>query len=464
MTTENLLEELAVDDSPTAVTELLASDFEQVGARVSASPTRFIDEIPLITPWSAPVLSLELELEHLIGAGVLDVAPPNAEITAAHDLKRKLRRLPKALRRRVELLRTTWHRAHLADLIELELQVRVEPSTFRDIAIPGELLMHSYVPEIHRRVALRALAADASFLRDLDDEASKVKADGHLVRLFGGTPRALPKLTSCEVPQEGVWKAESWVGLAMSSMPEAIPEEVVVALAQRTLSRYPRRTVRRKGLSQRILHWGAMHSTFSVALTAVAPGRSDIETYEVDTLGQAQSVPCVKWRSNALPRDVRFDLALVHLPPPGEQANNIRARYKDLADPAGSELHLADIGRLGPRKWRIRLFKVLREILGRVQLSGEVALVLPTSVRTVTRLGKHSEWGYAPRPELIDGISEFLRELGWRVTRDIEIIEQNPQAQPFFVHRRCTWRLMLVAHNDSPVAPTRGSNVEDVFL
>jgi hypothetical protein len=405
-----------------------------------------------------------LELEHLVGGGVLDLVAPPGEINDARSLERKVRRLPTVLRRPIDSLRTTWHREHLFELVEKEVRIRAGLGKFEEITVPGEIFTQAYLPEIHRREALQAVAADGKFVHLLEKEAVRLKADGHVVRLFGSLPRALPALPACLVPQGNVWRAESWLGLANSSMPESIPEEVVAALAQRTLLRCPPQGGKGYAATRRLLHWGALHSTLAAALIATAPERRDVAVYEVDTVGQTPALPSVQWRSVALPANVRFDLALVHLPPPGVDANNIRNRYKNLAMPAGTEAHIEDIGRLGPRKWRRQVHKLLREILSKVVSGGEVALVLPTSVRTVVRRGRYAEWGYSPHVELTAGITELLAQEGWQTARDLEIIELNPQPQPFFVARRCTWRFMLVSRTQTGSSLNKGPNVEDVVL
>jgi hypothetical protein len=448
----------------TEVDGLVDNDFEQLVFNVDAPELlpRFVDDASVLTPWAPPQLDMELQLDHLIGGGVLDVLSPPAVVSEIRVLNRQIRRLPETLRRSIESLRTSWHRARLFELVEKEMKMRGGTSSLRELELPGELFTHSYVPEIYRRAALRKLAMDTNFMRTLETEAATTKMEGHLVRLFSGGPRRLPELPQCTIPEHGVWKAESWLGLALSSMPEAIPEEVVTALAQRALLRYP--AGRRRAARRRILHWGALHSTLAVAIEALAPDRSELEVYEVDTVGQTPPMPRVRWRSTALPVEGTFDQALIHLPPPGESANNLRNRYKNLALPKGNELQIEDIGRLGPRKWRRRTFKLLREVLARVKREGEVALVLPTSVRTVTRQGRHSEWGYSGRTELTDGVTELLAEQGWHVTRDLDVVEMNPQPQPFFVTRRCTWKLMLASRRQADVPFTDSPSVEDVFL
>lgn len=441
-------------------------DFEQVIFEVDepVPPTRLVDNVPHFSPWTAPKLSLELEFDHLLGGGVLDLVPPAAEINEARSLERKLRRLPKALRRPIESLRTMWHRESLFALVEKEVKIRAGLEKFEEITVPGEIFTQAYLPEIHRREALHAAAADRKFVRLLKKEALRLKADGHVVRLFGSLPRALPALPPCLVPQGGVWRAESWLGLANSSMPESIPEEVVAALAQLTLLRCPARGGRKNSTTRHLLHWGALHSTLAAALIATAPERDDLAVYEIDTVGQTPALPSVRWRSVALPANVNFDLALVHLPPPGVDANNIRNRYKNLALPTGTEVRIEDIGRLGPRKWCRRVHKLLREVLCRVVPEGQVALVLPTSVRTVVRRRRYPEWGYSPCTDLTDGITELLAQEGWQTVRELEIIELNPQPQPFFITRRCTWRFMLAKRSQTGSPLSQGPNVQDVSL
>lgn len=442
------------------------ADFEKIIFDVTEPipPTRLVDTVPNFTPWAPPDLPLELQLDHLIGGGVLDILAPPGESNDARSLDRKLRRLPKVLRRPIQSLHTTWHREDLFALVEKEVKIRAGLAKFEEITVPGEIFTQAYLPEIHRRSALLAAAGDRAFVRVLEKEALRLKADGHVVRLFGSLPRSLPALPACPLPHGGVWGAESWLGIANSSMPESMPEEVVAALAQRTLLRCPVRGGKRNSTTRRLLHWGALHSTLAAALIAAAPDRRDLAVYEVDTVGQTPALPCVRWRSAALPTEGSFDLALVHLPPPGVDANNIRNRYKDLALPTGTEVHIEDIGRLGPRKWRRRAHKLLREVLCRVLPEGEVALVLPTSVRTVVQRGRYAEWGYAPSAELTDGITELLAQEGWQTVRDLEIVELNPQPQPYFVTRRCTWRFMLATRSQTGSLLNQASNVEDVFL
>lgn len=404
--------------------------------------TRLSLDAPAIKPWTPPY-SEALELERLFGGPARGLMLDEDERHDEHTSQR-LRRLPAALRGILRSLKSDYRKRELLQRIEQTARARANRSLFREVEIPGVLETEYYLPEIHRRAELERLASDPAFRRDLEEHLATIKEQGHLVRLFASWPRPLPQFPDCPVSMASLWETESWMGLADSAMPESLPEEAVVALAQRAWHRLAHGRRYTLGTPEpRLLHWGALNSTFTIALMACAPGPWTASVDEIDTVGQPQSIPWVRSRLPTLTQPGPYDYAIVHLPPPGEGANNFRNRYKNLPSPVVDELSLADLGRLGPRKWRKRARTLLKEIVAHLSASAEVALIVPTSVRIIERAGRYPRWAYEKRESLAEGFGVLLESLGWRLQQKIDIVEINPLQQPLFETRRCTWQLIL---------------------
>jgi len=401
----------------------------------------------VVERWEPPALPLDIELQHLLGGISLDVMPAPTEVPSDRAIAGRIRRLPSPLRNLFKNLKDHGHRSTLIDAIASGVRERVGLENTKYVDVPGDIFKTAYVPEVHRRAALARMAKDAQFLASLRREITRVKHDGHLINTYGGPPRLASQLPVSQIPRIGPWKAESWLGLATSSLPESLPEEVVVALAQRAWRRF-RNWGRHRRPAGRVLHWGALNGTFAFALQALAPRGVTLVIDEVDTVGQEQSRSWKGPRSSALHENQRdYDLIVMHVPPPGSGANQLRNHYKDLASPTKHERSVEDMGRRGPRKWRRALQRLLTDLAPRLKADGELCLILPTSVRVAPQILGYPQWGYEPSAELLAGIVEPLINTGLTPIVDLEVDEVNPLEQPFFRARRCPWRLVILSRN-----------------
>lgn len=427
-------------------------DFDEVelhdadGFQVDDSPLPFDLSGPNLERWAPPPLPFDVEMDHLIGGDVLGILPTNPQDGETRDLDREIRRLPRLLGSIVRTLSDAPHRADLVAFIGREVRKAAALTALRYVDVPGAVYKTSYLPEIHRRAALTRLATDTAFVNQLKTRVEQIKRRGHLMNTYGGSSVAIPELPLCSVPAVGPWHAESWLGLSTSSLLEAMPEEVAVAVAQRTWRRYSQLKGRsRMQPAGRVLHWGALNGTLAFALHITAPLGLTLMIHEVDTVGQPQSREWLGERFTRLPVHGEYDLVVVHIPPPGEGANHIRNLYKDLAGPPAGDVHLEDLGRRGPKKWRRSVLKLIKEVTPRLKASGELVLLLPTAVRTAPMVNGYPQWGYEPRADLLTGIVELLKEAQLSVVADVDVVEINPINQPYFVDRRCPWRFVIAS-------------------
>jgi len=417
---------------------------------IDDSPLPFDLAGPDLERWAPPSLPFDVEMDHLIGGEVLEILPTNSQDGEARDLEREIRRLPRQLGSIARALNDVSHRAALVGAIDGEVCKAAAPTALRYVEVPGVIYKASYVLEIHRRAALTKLAMDAAFVDKLKCRVDQIKRQGHLVNTYGGSPVSIPELPSCAVPSVGPWNAESWLGLSTSSLPEAMPEEIAVAIAQRTWRRFSHHGGRaRRPRLARVLHWGALNGTLAFALQSTAPRGRTLVIHEVDSVGQPQSREWKGQRFRGLPVHGEYDLVVVHVPPPGEGANHIRNRYKDLAGPPDGDVHLEDLGRRGPRKWRRSVLKLIKEVTPRLKANGELVLLLPTAVRTAPAINGYPQWGYEQRADLLTGIVELLVEAQLSVVADVDVVERNPINQPYFVDRRCPWRFVIASLDSS---------------
>lgn len=445
MTDGKPLDDLAGDFDEAAFIEA----FEELGGDgpVDGLPLQLDPTGPALERYMPPPLPFDVEMDHLVGGDVLTILPSNPQDRGTRDLDREILRLPRSLGSIVRSLKNGHHRCELAGFIERAVRKAVPPDATSDVEVPGAIYKTSYVLEIHRRAALTKLAADAAFITDLKSRVDLIKRQGHLVNTYGGPPSMLPELPACAVPPTGTWNAESWVGLSTSSLPEAVPEEVAVAIAQRTWRGHHLNGRARKHPVGRVLHWGALNSTLAFALVATAPRGLTLEIDEVDTVGQPRSSEWRGRRTTTLPKAGEYDLVVVHAPPPGEGANHIRNLYKAMNSQPEGDLHLEDLGRRGPRKWRRGLLRLISQIMLRVKSGGELVLLLPMAVRTAPRVDGFVQWGYEPRLNLLEGVVDLLSNRGFGILADLEVVEKNPISQPFFLERRCPWRFVIASRS-----------------
>lgn len=392
---------------------------------------------------------------------VLDILPePPSEFAFQHmETKARLGELPDSIRHIVGTLRTDFLRFVALDWIEARIEHEAMAAGAHKQAVgwAGDLETTWYVPAIWRHRILRSLAGNQEFVRDLRALVTTAIEQSHQHRVWRSWPRPLPKrLPVTRLPASGFVNVESWVGLGTETLPETSPEGLLVLLARRMWRAHRGTTnvCRKRRSVGSALHVGAMGSTFTLALIATAPKGLRWDVCEVDTIGEPLSIPWVKWRSNARPetRDVAlmklkpYRVALIHVPPPGVNANQIRNRMKDLlpdADNVEAQRSLRDIGRLGPRKWKKELRKTVKAVTKLLDPSAELFLLLPRAVRTTRPKDRHVEWCYQPDAGLLGSVRELLLHEGLSIEVDVEVTERNPMRQPFFGFERCPWSLII---------------------
>jgi hypothetical protein len=239
------------------------------------------------------------------------------------------------------------------------------------------------------------------------------------------------------IPAEGSWSAEAWIGLSTSCVPEAVPEEVLVAIALRQwLSRQGVTRARASGPGHgRVLDWGAPDSHLALALLGTRPSG---HTVKIDSIGpEGASAPWER-RLASFPRNERYDLVFLHPP-----AASARAFGPPCAANDHHEVYAQDLARADPDTWRMRLFDVVRTAGSLVAPAGEMVLFLPTEVRGGGRPHRRARWGYMRRRGLLDGARELLTQLHLEVTTDVTVHEHNGVTQPLCRHNTCVWRLVI---------------------
>lgn len=378
-----------------------------------------------------------------------------------HQLaKAQLRELPQSLRAIVGRLRTDTLRLQVLEWVEARIESEaIEASNFKvGRGWSGSLQTTAYVPAIWRRRILRALAASPEFVRDLRQNVEDAIADAHDMRSWSDWPRPLPAaVPTATLPSSGAIVVDSWVGLGSETLPEAAPEALLMTLARRAWRPY-RHAAQARGrkVVGWALHWGAMAGSFGIALMATAPLGFRWNLSEIDTIGSPRSLPWVRWRSDRLPtshdlptlRPYRF--ALVHVPPPGDGANQIRNRLKDLGTHEDMQRRLQDVGRLGPHKWRRAVARSIKEVMSSLDPQGELALLLPTAQRVNQGTTGTNGWGYEHDASLLEGLTKILESGGLQAVVDIEVTEKNAVSVPFFGLARCPWRLLIARPHRQP--------------
>jgi hypothetical protein len=440
------LGDAAASESDERAVAVVEREVGEVGSLLHAR--RLVPPAVDAEPWAPPPREPIVDIEEAVGSPVDGLLPDEesefAEPAFASVRERELvRGYPPRIRAAFRGVRSARLRSKLVRLVEDELLRRAKAAgCVREMAVPGEVSKR-YVPGIHRRRLLGRLASDGASVARLRNVASRDKRACHLVALFG-SPSALPvDLPDCRPPSRGgKWRADSWLGLASSSMVESAPEGVLVGVAQRFWRSW------RSRRPPVVLNWGAGPSTFALALMATAPRGMTAHIVEVDTVGQPQGIPWVKYRAARVPDAPRsYDLILAHVPPPALGANHVRNSYKDVPHAAAheSQTHASDIGRLGPRKWCERAARLVRQVAALARPGAEVVMLLPLAVRTTARAGESArvEWRYEPAPEHADRVVAALKACGMAVILDLAVEELNPVPQPFFAARRCPWRCVV---------------------
>lgn len=408
------------------------------------------------------------------------------------ELRRRLKELPEKTSKVLRSVRSDAIREDLLDLVD----ERVAGSAKRELAFEHDLETFAYIPAVDRRRVLRDL--DDALFQELRAKARAKKARAHVERVYQGWPKScVPKdLPHITIPASGTWEVPSWLGLGTAPHLESKPEGWAVAVAKRFWEPEDGDLDFEEDLRTKlVLDHGAGPSTMALALWAAAPpekrdaedlvpsegppqetGERDhegrvlladpppttvqapVEIHEVDTVGQAASIPWVECRSSVVPtqkdlegglfgkrrpkKPCSYDLVVLHIPPPsGPRANNLRNRYKDLGEGKKVQIQrgLMDIGRLGPKRWLEELPKVVREVLPLTAPDGVVALLLPLAVRVKEGRG----FGYRPQPEVLEGVTEILTDHGLVIESDTVLKEANPLPQPFVGKTRCPWRSII---------------------
>src|SRR5690606_37966179 len=97
---------------------------------------------------------------------------------------------------------------------------------------------------------------------------------------------------------------------------------------------------------------------------------------EVEIMGEPSTVPTVRYRSET-PLGDRYRHLVIQLPPPCIGRGGYRDTDKDRGHRGTDEDKLTDIGRMGSKRWKKSLKRLLRKLLQLLDRSGEAFVVVP---------------------------------------------------------------------------------------
>lgn len=344
----------------------------------------FLDSIPdpgtpalesVVTPsirFSRGVPGTHGEWTHLL-------PPPRSEWETERQLQRVvIKKLPRPIRKLVMGVRSTFYKTAILGVIEEEVRLRAARQGRLTHTKPEEGTFdepREYVPTIDREAILDELARDAAFRNRLRADIKDLKKTA--ARVATWTPPLMPAgLPKIELKRGEVTEVPARLGLAGKQLPFSPPEGVLLWAASMFWSRHgknPSRTLQ-------ILNWGAGNSVFTCALIALNPSilplpvgdaESDpkeqplltpqlrLQVDEVEVLGEPMGLDLVRCRGPHLPKDGDgpYDLVVVQVPAPSIGRGCYRDAHKD-----STQVHLRDLGRLGPERWARALPRVLAKL------------------------------------------------------------------------------------------------------
>jgi len=337
--------------------------------------------------------------------GYTDLLPlPGSEWT--HERRKQdviLGQLPPRLQKLVRKVRNTHYRGTVLDAIGDAVR-RLAAEDDRILSFEGA----AYEPSLDLHRLRPVLARDPQFTSKLFRLAKRQVAQGAYSRTWLTSTHSFELPRILDLPPGSSGSFRSWTGLTLKPLRHRPPEGLLLALAQRFWIRVgptPEST-------RLVLDWGAGNSPFARALVAtnpkvVRPEQDEmtwdevasaedakkvlgerrwylerrthaprVQMDEVELMGEPSDVPIIRFR-DSVPRSHHYDQVLIQLPPPCEGRGGYRDRHKDRIETEARQVRLADLGRLGPQRWKASVRRLLPGLLGRLREGGEIAILIP---------------------------------------------------------------------------------------
>lgn len=356
--------------------------------------------------------------------------------------RQRLRLLPARLRHQIGRVRNTYHRGAVLQTVTGWMNELAERQGVRQVTGEPEFPIR-YVPAIHRGAIVRALLKDQTFVTHVRNEVDAVLAAANRDRVQAAVERGVPKLLpNCRPPKAGTWNCNADIGLGTATIFEAKPEAFVVGIAQRTWAQIDAAFGDDADLTTktgvRVLDIGSFPGSTTLALAATMPADATLRTYEVDTVGEPTNLPYVKYSGQHLPEtDKPFDLIVANIAPPTKDGlSQYRHRYKEVRNHRElGERRTFDFGNVGLKRWTRGLGWLLANLRGRLTETGELVLLVSTSVRVRN--------GYEPMDLDPTVIPEMLDLCGFDITHDLTVVETHRLPQPFVVEERPGRRCLI---------------------
>jgi hypothetical protein len=356
----------------------------------------------------------------------------------------RIRRLPDALRRQMRRIRNPYQVTVPLGAVTARVDEVAERLGVVRETVDDNFRRHRYISAIHLRQIHRQLMRDTSLVSAVRNEVDSALEDGNRDRRL--PPNLYPQVVpNCRPPSRGVWSVRSALGFGLASQFEGKPEGFAVGVAQRTWDRVLVDSFEgddvglAEGFQLRVLDWGSFGGMTTHALASTKPMWASLTVFEHDVVGEPTDSPhTVSLREMA---DEVFDLIVVAIPSPGAGGMfQYRNRYKNR-----EQRHAVDMGTMGPARWRKGLQFVVATLPSLLADRGEMVMLVPESVRV--------ERGYEAAPNLLDGLTAALVAQGLVVTHNLQVVEVNPQPQPFVATSRPA-RQCIIARQPGHESPT----------
>lgn len=356
--------------------------------------------------------------------------------------RRRERALPPGLRAQVRRVR----RDDLAQVILDVIDERVR-SEARRCQLPGNATATPAVTPVAARKALRALDSDPTFRGYLRSEINTLLREHHRTKTDPEAPATLP-LSLGDGPKitRGVLPLRSSIGLGTGSFLESEPEEwcryIVSCALARTQSAESESDSTLDDDELRMFVIGAGTGGVARVVTALELS-ARIEVSEQDHVLPGQNaMPCVTGPRG--PTSEKHDVIVMVLPSPAEGgAANHRRLYRSTSE------REFDLSTLGLTKWLAHVGCLLAVLPDLLTTSGEIFLLVPTSVRC--------DSGYRPHEGLLNSVTDAIEAVGLAIVEQANVIEIAPVNQPFVARNRPErWSLRLRRRSSS--SPAEVSN------
>ncbi|MEN9674452.1 MAG: hypothetical protein RIS76_348 [Verrucomicrobiota bacterium] len=373
-----------------SVEELLAEMEPELCPLMVGTPTRYS---PTIDPRCIRLPEYDLANR--------DLLPPLGSTWDAEKRQQNavIAQLPRRLQRLVRRVRQTHFRQTLLDIINVEVRCLA--------AADGRVFQFqetAYEPSVDLRKYWSTIADNSVITRRLYDEAKTKTAQAAYDQTWFAARAPQEFSPVKELPFDGRMEAASWAGLTTRTLPHRPPEGLLLAIAKWFWRRHGNAPEK----SLLVLDWGAGNSPFSRALVvtnpSVVPADVSDMTFEVETakkvhgerrwiaetettdgiwvdevemMGEPSEVPIVRHRYAASASSDRYDLLLVQLPPPCVARGGHRDWHKDRGSSEVARVLLPDLGRLGPRRWKASVTRILPTLCSAMADAGDIVVLVP---------------------------------------------------------------------------------------